>query len=124
MPRDVPVTPVVAYLLMLAAAAGAAWSAVLFARDRRLDDPLVWLLMGLEAALLAQLVGGAVALAVTDRDVDAAVFVGYLLTAVLVLPLAVAWAASEKTRWGIGVLGIACITVLSLVERLLQVWQG
>ncbi len=113
-----------AYLLMAAAAAGALWSAVLFARDKRVHDPLVWLLAVLELGLLAQLVGGTIALVVTDRDVDAALFVGYLLTAVLVLPLGVAWAASEKTRWGIGVLFIACVTVAALAERLLQVWQG
>lgn len=116
--------PAVAYALMVASTVAALWSAVLFARDRRINDPLVWLLAGVEVALLVQLVGGSVALAMTDRPVDGPLFVGYLLTAVLVLPLAVAWAASERTRWGVGVLFVACVTVAALADRLLQVWQA
>lgn len=117
-------TPVLAYAFMLLAGVGALWSAVLFTRDQRLGDSLVWLLTALEVGLLLQLVGGVIALVVTERDVDAALFVGYLLTAVLMLPAGVAWAASEKTRWGVGVLFVACVSVVALAERLLQVWQG
>ncbi|CAN5865411.1 hypothetical protein BH20ACT6_BH20ACT6_08090 [soil metagenome] len=115
--------PAVAYAFMLVAAVGALWSAVLFARDRRLNDALVWTLAALEVGLLLQLVAGSVALVLTERDVDGPLFIGYLLTAVLVLPAGVAWAASEKTRWGVGVLFVACITVAALADRLLQVWQ-
>lgn len=117
-------TPAIGYALAVLALAGAAWSAVLLVRDRRLHDPLVWLLAVLEVGLVAQLVGGSVALAVTDRDVEGPTFVGYLLTAVLVLPLAVAWAASERTRWGVGVLLVGCLAAAALLQRALQVWQG
>jgi len=118
------VIPAVAYAFIALAVVGAIWSAVLLLRDRRMGDPLFWLLAVLELGLLVQLVGGCVALATTERDVDAALFVGYLLTAVLALPLAVAWAASERSRWGVGVLLVACLTVAALAERILQVWQG
>lgn len=117
-------TPPVAYVLIAAAVAGGLWSALLFVQDRRLHDRLFWLLAGLEVALIAELVAGSVALAVTDRSVDGPLFIGYLLTSAMLLPLAVAWAASEKTRWGIGVLFIACVSVAAVVERLLQVWQA
>ena len=113
-----------AYLLMGGALAGAAWSALLMVLDRRMHDPLFWLLAAVEAGLLAAAVGGAVALARTDRDVDATTFAGYLATVWLVLPLGVAWAASEKTRWGSGVLVVACLTVAVMVLRLQQVWTG
>jgi len=115
---------VVGAALIGLALAGAAWSGVLLVADRRLHDALFWLLAALEAALVAQLVGGSVALAVTERTVDGATFIGYQLTAALALPVAVAWAASERSRWGVGVLLLACLTVAALVQRMLQVWQG
>jgi hypothetical protein len=89
-----------------------------------MGDPLFWLLAVVEVGLLAQLVGGVVALARTERDIDAATFAGYLATIWLVLPLGVAWAASEKSRWGSGVLLVACLTVAVMLLRLRQVWVG
>ena len=122
--HDGRVIPAVASVLVGLALVGVAWSTVLVVRDGRLGDPLFWLVAVLEVGLLAQLVGGSVALVRTDRDVDGATFVGYLLTAVLVPPLGVAWAASEKSRWGPGVLLVACVTVAALVQRAFVVWQG
>jgi len=77
-----------------------------------------------ELGLVAAVVGGGIALATTERAVDSITFVGYLATVWLVLPVGVAWAASEKTRWGAGVLLLACITVTVMVLRLLQIWTG
>ncbi len=114
----------VAYLLIGGALAGAAWSALLMVLDRRMHDPLFWLLAAVEAGLVVAVVGGAVALATTSRDVDGATFVGYLATVWLVLPLGAAWAASEKSRWGTGVLLVACLTVAVMVLRLQQIWSG
>ena len=119
------VLPVVGYALTGLAFLGAAWSLALVVLDRRLDDPLFWLLAALEAGLLAQLIGGSVALAVSERvGIDGVTFVGYQITAAAALPVAVAWAASERTRWGVGVLLVACLTVAAMVQRMLQVWQG
>ena len=114
----------VAYLLIGGALAGAAWAAVLMVLDRPLGDPLFWLLAAVELGLLAEVAGGSVALTRTDRDVDAVTFVGYLATIWLVLPVGVAWAASEKSRWGSGVLLVACLTVAVMVLRLQQLWAG
>lgn len=116
-------TPV-GYAFIAVALLGGLWSLLLVVRNRSVTDPLVWLLSALELALLVQLVGGCVALATSGRDVDTALFVGYLLTAVLVLPLGVAWAASEKSRWGPGVLAVACLATAGLVQRILEVWQA
>ncbi len=119
-----PVVDAVAYLVIGGALVAAAWAAVLMVLDRPLHDSLFWLLAGLEVVLLALLVGGCVALARTDRDIQGLTFVGYLVSVVLVLPLAVAWAASEKTRWGTGVLLAGCLTVAVLALRLTQLWAG
>lgn len=113
-----------AYALMAGALAGAAWSGVLLLLGRSLNDPLFWLLAVVELGLIAALVGGSIALALTDREVDGVTFIGYLASVWLVLPLGVAWAASEKTRWGTGVLVLACCTVTVMVLRLHQLWNG
>ena len=113
-----------AYLLIAGALAGAVWSVALMALDRRMGDPLFWLLAVVEAGLIGQLVGGVVALTRTGRDVDGPTFVGYLVTVWLVLPVGVAWAASERSRWGTGVLVVACLTVAVMVLRLRQIWTG
>jgi xanthine/uracil/vitamin C permease (AzgA family) len=118
------VLPAVAYTLIAASMLGGLWSLLLVVRNRSVTDTLVWLLSALELALLVQLVGGCVALVTTERDVSAGLFVGYLLTAVLVLPLGVAWAASEKSRWGPGVLAVACTATAALVQRILDVWRA
>ena len=114
----------VAYALMAGALAGAAWSGVLLVLGRTLNDPLFWLLAVVELGLVAELIAGSIALAVTDREVDGVTFIGYLATVWLVLPFGVAWAASEKSRWGTGVLVLACITVTVMVLRLHQLWNG
>jgi hypothetical protein len=36
----------------------------------------------------------------------------------------VAWGASDKSRWGPGVVVISALVVIVLVVRLLQIWQG
>ncbi|MDQ3663116.1 MAG: hypothetical protein M3353_00455 [Actinomycetota bacterium] len=116
--------PAVAYALIAVSLLAGLWSLVLVVLNRQVNDPLVWLMSALELALLVQVVGGCVALAATERDVAAGLFVGYLFTAVLVLPLGVAWAASEKSRWGPGVLAVACVATAALVKRILDVWQA
>lgn len=114
----------VAYTLMAGALAGAAWSGVLLVLGRTLNDALFWLLAVVELGLVAELVAGSIALALTDREVDGVTFIGYLASVWLVLPFGVAWAASEKSRWGTGVLVLACITVTVMVLRLHQLWNG
>ncbi len=113
-----------AVVLIAAALALAAWSLVLVVLGRPLDNPLFYGLSALELALVANLVAGIVALVGTDRDVDGVSFVGYLLTAVLILPLAVIWSVAEKSRWGTAVLVIGCLVIPVLVVRMQQIWTG
>jgi hypothetical protein len=102
----------------------AAWSLVLVVLGRPLDNPLFYGLAALELGLLALLVGGSIALASTDRAVNGAAFIGYVLTSLLILPLAVIWAIAEKSRWGTAVLVAACLTLAVMVVRMQQVWAA
>jgi hypothetical protein len=93
-----------------------------------LNKPVGWsLLIGIavvELVALVQLVVGIVQLAGTDRDVSGVTFVAYLVAAVLALPIGTLWALTERSRWGPGVLAVACLVVPVLVLRLDQVWSG
>lgn len=107
--------------LATAVALFAAWHTV---RDRPFGNPLFYAVGLLELLLLVVLVGALVALARTSRDVDAGLFVPYLLTVVVIPPAAVLWGIAEKSRWGTGVVVVALLTVAVLMVRVLQIWQG
>lgn len=100
----------------------AAYALVLLARDRLVDNPLFYGAAVLAVVLLAQLVGGCVALTQTARDVEGITFVGYLVTAVLAPPVSILWGIADKSRWGTGVVVIGMVTVLALQVRLLALW--
>ena len=53
---------------------------------------------------------------------DGVLLWGYVLTQLLVLPIAAAWAFAERTRWSSVVLLVAALTVAFLEYRLLQIW--
>ena len=55
---------------------------------------------------------------------DAVTFWGYLATALVLLPVAAAWAFAERTRWSSVVLLVAALTVVVMQWRLVQVWNG
>ncbi len=117
-------TDLTTWVLIALALGAAAWAGYYTASERALDNPLFYGLATLEVLLLAQLVAGLVALGVSDREVETATFVGYLLTTVLILPIAVVWAVAEKSRWGTAVLVLAGVTIAALVLRSHQVWMA
>jgi len=100
------------------------YAGVLILRDRPVDDALFYAAAALEVVLVAQLVGGCVALSATERDVAGATFVGYLLTAVIAPPVAIVWGIAEKTRWGTAVVVLGMLTVAALELRLVALWGG
>jgi hypothetical protein len=118
------VSETVATVLLGLSVVIAVWAVVLVVLDRRINNPLFYTAAALELVLVAQMVGGFVALGVGDRPIDGITFSGYLLTAVVVMPIGVAWGASDKSRWGPGVVAISAFVVLVLVVRLGQIWQG
>ena len=84
-----------------------------------------YVLLGLtEVALIVQLVVGCVALATTDRDIEGALFVSYLIGNLFALPIGAFWALAERTRAGTGVLLLAVATALFLEVRIDAIWAG
>ncbi|NUT54317.1 MAG: hypothetical protein HOV94_44560 [Saccharothrix sp.] len=121
---------VLATAVTVVAVAAAVWSLVLAVLDHPITlrtKPTLWLgalVVLLEAALVAQAVIGVVALLGTDRELDRATFVGYLLGVAVVLPLGAVWSVAERSRWGAGVLAVTCLSVPVMVLRLDQLWGG
>lgn len=93
-------------------------------RDRAAQDSHFIGLAVLEVVMLVQLVGGVVALARTDRDLEGAVFVSYLVTNLLVPVVAAFFALAERSRVGTTILLLGVATVAGLELRLWDVWGG
>jgi hypothetical protein len=118
-------TPIFATALTLAAVAGAVWSFVLLLLKRPVGLVVLLGFLGLvELGLLVQAVLGIVALAGIARDVEGLTFVCYLIGSLLILPAAAWWARAERSRWGVGVLLVACLVVPIMILRMNQVWAG
>lgn len=113
------------YGVVLAVAGAAAVLLVIdLVRDRAAQDPHFIALAVLEVLLLVQLVGGVVALARTERDVEGTVFVSYLVTVALAPVIGAIFSLAERSRVGTTILVLAVATVAGLEVRLWDVWAG
>ncbi|HEV3355426.1 MAG TPA: hypothetical protein VG247_01465 [Pseudonocardiaceae bacterium] len=118
-------TPLLATVLDIATVAGALWSFVLLLLKRPAGLLVLLGFLGLiELGLLVQAVLGLVALAGDHRPIESVTFVCYLIGSLLILPAAAWWARTEKSRWGVGVLLVACLVVPVMILRMNQVWAG
>ena len=113
-----------AVVVSVLAAAVALWAAVFAVRDRAVVLRQLWGGAVVEGALLLQVVVTLVQTARGDGPADALTYWGYLVTALLLLPSAAAWAFAERTRWSSVVLLVAAVTILVMEWRLVQVWAG
>jgi hypothetical protein len=105
------------------AAVVAIWLVVLVARDRLPDSSLYAALAVIEVGLVVQLVIGLARVFGDHGGLNVAAYVGYLVGALLVLPIGFVWSAGERTRSGTGVLLVAVIAVGVLFLRLHQLWE-
>ena len=81
------------------------------------------LLVLLELGLVGQLVLGLVRVFDDHEGVSVATYVGYLVGALIILPLAAGWAWAERTRNGTGVLLVAVVVLALLFVRLNDIWS-
>lgn len=108
--------------IIVVALAVAAFAGIMAFVDR---PPRLTQLVGLvvvEAVLLVQAVIAIGRLFGADRPDQLATFIGYLLTAVLLPPLAALLGWTERTRWGSAIVAAAGLIVAIMVVRLQQVW--
>jgi hypothetical protein len=111
-------------VLSVVALVVALWLVVLIVRDRLPDDYLYGALGLLEVGLVAQLVIGLVMVSGDHGGVNVAAYVGYLVGALVILPVGFLWSLGERTRAGTGVLLVAVLVVPVLFLRLHDLWQA
>lgn len=75
----------------------------------------------IEAGMLAMIV---VALIQGAGSEDPAVFWGYVVTVLLLFPLAAVVAIAERTRWGSVALLVICAAVAVMQVRIATLWVG
>ena len=96
---------------------------VLIVRDRRPGRLTYALLALVEVGLVAQLVIGLTRVLGDHRGVSVGTYVGYLVGALVILPLAAGWAWAERTRNGTAVLLVGVLVVPVLFVRLHDIWS-
>ncbi|WP_461120969.1 hypothetical protein [Saccharothrix stipae] len=120
---------VLATALTVVALVAALWALVLVVTDRPITlatKPTLGLaavVVHLEAGLLVQAVLATVNVIGADGGgMNRATFFGYLIAVVVVLPVGAFWALGDRSRWGAGVLAVACLSVPVMILRLNQIW--
>lgn len=116
-------------MLVLVVAVGAlalaltGWAVVAAVRDQPVKGVQIPAMVAVEAALVVQAVAMGVVQAGGHHVPDAVLLWGYLVTSLLLLPLAFGWAFVERTRWSSVVLAVAAVVVVVLQVRIWQLWQ-
>lgn len=118
-------TPVLSVVIVVGALLAAAWCLIMLTlKGPRGHRALLGALGALELVMLAQTVLGIAKVTGVHRHISSITYVGYLLGWLLVLPAAAWWSMAERSRWGVGVLLVACLAVPVLVVRINQIWSG
>ena len=107
--------------LSLGVALWAAWKTI---RHTRVSDPMFYAIGAVEVGAVVLLIAGIAGLASTGRHVEGTLLVSYLVTLVLVPPVALVWGVAEKSRWGTGVVLVGMWTVGIMTIRVMQVWHA
>jgi hypothetical protein len=94
------------------------------ARDEQPGNVGFFGLVALEAGLVVQLVWGVVKVLDDHDGVSVAPYLGYLIGALLILPIGFGWSASEKSRSGTAVLLVAVMVLPVLFLRLHDLWAA
>ena len=110
---------------VIVACAGGVLSVVLGLAGRKPNDVTLGALVLVELLLVAQLVIALVAPGVGNHATGSvAEFYVYLVTALLIPPLAVFWGLVERTRWSTVVLGVGAFAIAVMVFRMQQIWTA
>lgn len=111
------------WVIVAVAAAAGILCLVLGLGKRAPDDLSLGATLLVEVLLLAQVVVSIVAPFVGNHATgDALEFWAYLITALVMLPLAGLWALIERNRWSTIVLAVANLAVSIMVYRMFVIW--
>ncbi len=126
-PRWLPVRWVIVIGALTAVVAAAAlglggWSLWFVVRDRAVVLRQLWGGAVVEGLLVLQALVAGVLVATGTAPGEPLTFWGYVVTQLVLLPLAAVWAFAERTRWSSVVLLVAALTVAFLQVRLTQTW--
>ena len=113
-----------AYALIGLALVAAGWGVLTFAVDKAPGRAQILFAGLVELATLVQSVVVAVRIVSGERPPALATTIGYLIGIVLLLPLAAAWALSDRSRFSGVVLAVAAFSVVAMTVRLLALWNG
>jgi hypothetical protein len=109
--------------VIMACAAGLL-CAVLGLAGRKPNDITLGALVLVEVLLVAQLVIALIAPGLGNHPSGSVPeFYVYLISALLIPPLAIFWGLIERTRWSTVVLGVAAIAIAVMVFRMEQIWS-
>ena len=109
--------------VIVAGLALAGWTALLAMLNRRIGRVVLGATAVVEVMVLAQLVASVVLLFSGERPAGSTVeFLGYQLATVLAMPMGLAWAISDRSRWAVGVLTVAGLAVAVMTVRMNQIW--
>jgi hypothetical protein len=90
---------------------------------RKPNDITLGAVVIVELLLIAQLVIAIVSPGLGNHPTGSVpLFYVYLISALLIPPLAVVWALIERTRWSTVVLGVAAFAIAVMVVRMGQIW--
>lgn len=87
------------------------------------EDVTMGACLVVEVLLLVQLVVSVASPAFGNNPTGSLLeFYLYLISAIILLPLAGFWALIERNRWSTVILGVACLAIAIMVYRMNEIW--
>lgn len=109
---------------VIVACAAGLLGVILGLANRKPNDWTLGSLVLVELLLIAQLVIALIAPGLGNQPTGSVPeFYVYLISALLIPPLAIFWALIERTRWSTVVLGVAAFAIAVMVFRMEQIWS-
>jgi hypothetical protein len=113
-----------AYTVMGLALVATGWGILTACLDKPPGRAQVIFAAVVELAALVQSVVAGIRIAAGTRPDQLVTTIGYLIAIVVLIPVAAAWALSERTRFSGVVLAVAAFAVLAMTLRLQTLWTG
>lgn len=112
-----------AYVVIGVALVCTVWGVVTAVANKAPGNAQIYAAAVLELAVLVQSIAGGVMLAIGPRPTEVPTTVGYLIGIVVLMPIAVFWSLTERSRTSGLVLSVAALAVLAMTIRLLILWS-